>query len=197
MNNYLEYSVLYSIFMSYAVKTATRTYQTKYRLEFINITQDVEVFVAGSGVRNGTVTLQTQHTTCGIWVNEDEKNLIGPHEALGYTPDLKRVLDRFASPHEEYGHNDVRGAQNPNGKRHTHLCPADENGVIQECLNGHAHAHNLIIPSYCTLIVQDSKVLRGGWQQILLVELDHDRERTLTMLVQGEMKGEIYEEANE
>jgi len=67
------------------------------------------------------------------------------------------------------------------------LCIPDENGVIQECINGHAHAHNLIIPSYLTLIIANGKLVRGTWQQILLVELDHDRSRTVTMLVQGEI----------
>lgn len=172
--------------MAYKVATARRTYQTHHRLEFITITPEVELFVRESGVLNGTVTLQTHHTTCSLWVNEDEKNLIGSEDALGYVPDLQRVLDRFANPFEEYHHNDVRDAKNPDGKRHTHLCPADENGVIQECLNGHAHAHNMILPSYLTMIIQNGALLRGPWQQILLIELDHDRERTLTMLAQGE-----------
>ena len=172
--------------MEYKSAIKEKIYQTKHRLEFINITNDVEKFVKFSGVKTGTVTLQTHHTTCGIWINEDEKNLIGPEEKLGYAPDLKRVLDRFASPSEEYHHNDIRDAKNPGGKRHTHLCEPDENGVIKECINGHAHAHNMILQSYATLIIENGKLLRGSWQQILLVELDHDRERKITMLAQGE-----------
>lgn len=172
--------------MAYKAVTATKTYQTRHRLEFINITEDVEKFVRKSGIKNGTVTLQTHHTTCGLWVNEDEKNLIGPHESLGYQPDLKRILDRFAHPSEEYGHNDIRDPRNPNGKRNTHLCLPDENGVIQECINGHAHAHNMILQSYLTLIIEKGNALRGQWQQILLVELDHDRPRSVTMLAQGD-----------
>lgn len=172
--------------MSYKAISKTFPYQTHHRLEFINITKDMESFVEGSGVRTGTVTLQTHHTTCGLWVNEDEKNLIGPEESLGYTPDLKRVLDRFAHPGEEYGHNDIRDANNPDGKRNTHLCMPDEDGVIYECVNGHAHAQSMIIPSYLTLIIKDGKLLRGEWQQILLIELDHDRPRLVTVLAQGE-----------
>ena len=171
--------------MSYKAAGKTFSYQTRYRLEFIDITNDAGEFVSASGIRTGTVTLQTHHTTCGLWVNEDEKNLIGPEETLGYTPDLKRILDRFASPTEKYGHNDIRNEQNPNGKRNTHLCMPDENGVIHECVNGHAHAQSLILPCYLTLIIENSKVLLGEWQKILLVELDHDRPRTVTMLAQG------------
>lgn len=172
--------------MAYKAVTETREYQTKSRLEFINITKEVEEFVKGSGIKTGTVTLQAHHTTCALWVNEDEKNLIGPHELLGYTPDLKRVLDRFANPGEDYGHNDIRDVRNPTGKRHTHLCEPDENGVSAECVNGHAHAQNMILQSYITLIIEKGALIRGVWQQILLVELDHDRPRTLTMLAQGD-----------
>ena len=172
--------------MAYKVVSKTHLYHTRYRLEFINITKDVEKVVRDSRIKNGTVTLQTHHTTCGLWVNEDEKNLIGPEESLGYTPDLKRVLDRFAHPGEEYHHNDIRDTKNPDGKRHTHLCMPDENGVIQEYINGHAHAHNMILPSHLTLIIENKKVLRGEWQQILLIELDHDRPRKVTMLAQGD-----------
>ena len=172
--------------MSYKAASKTLSYKTSARLEFINITKDVADFVRNSGVKTGTVTLQTHHTTCGLWVNEDEKNLIGPHKTLGYAPDLQRVLDRFAHPEEEYGHNDIRDAKNPQGKRHTHLCMPDENGVVHECINGHAHAHNMIIQSYLTLIVEKGLVLLGEWQQILLVELDHDRPRSVSMVAQGE-----------
>jgi len=169
----------------YIAKTQTTAYQTKGRLQFITITQDVKAFVRKSGVQTGTVTLQTHHTTCGLWVNEDEKNLVGPEEELGYTPDLKRILDRLADPGEDYHHNDICDIGNPNGKRNTHLCQPDENGVIRECINGHAHAHNMLLHSYLTLIIQDTEPLLGQWQEILLVELDHGRQRNLTMVAQG------------
>lgn len=169
----------------YRARAKTVSFQTKYRLHFINITKTVEDFIRESGVRTGTITLTTQHTTCGLWLNEDEKNLIGPEEELGYLPDLKRVLDRFAGPQEKYHHNDICDAVNPNGKRNTHLCEPDGNGVIRECINGHAHAHNLLLPSQLTLIVKNGRLLRGTWQEVLLVELDHDRKRQVTMLMQG------------
>ncbi|MBI3572475.1 YjbQ family protein [Candidatus Kaiserbacteria bacterium] len=172
--------------MAYKVATKTLSYQTLHRLEFINITQEVEAFVENSGVQTGTVTLQAHHTTCGLWVNEDEKNLIGPEKTLGYTPDLQRILDRFAHPAEEYHHNDIRDINNPKGKRHTHLCLPDEHGVVHECINGHAHAHNMVLPSYLTLIIENGKLIRGEWQQVLFIELDHDRSRKVTMLAQGE-----------
>lgn len=170
----------------YWATSETFTFHTKRRLEFINITQVVEDFIERSGIETGTITIQTHHTTCSLWVNEDEKNLIGPASALeGAMPDLARVLDRFADPGDHYGHNDICDASNPTGRRNTHLCAPDENGVVHECINGHAHAQGMILQSSITLVIREAKLCRGRWQEVLLVELDHDRERQVTLLAQG------------
>ena len=169
----------------YFAHLESKTYQTKYRQEFITITSDVELAIKNSGVKRGSILIQTHHTTCGIWVNENEKNLIGPSEEIGYTADLRKVLDNFASPMHDYGHNDIADGNNKNGKRNTHLCEPDENGVIQECVNGHAHAQALMIHPFVSFIVEDGKILKGRWQEIMLVELDHDRPRTVSFLVSG------------
>jgi len=165
--------------------TKTLHFKTQYRQQFITITPHVEEFIAECKITTGTVTIQSHHTTASIWINEDEKNLIGPNETLGYTADLSRALDRFSHPEEDYGHNDVRDVNNPKGKRDTHLCDADSCGVVHECINGHAHAQAMILNASVTLIIENAKLVKGRWQQIMLVELDHDRERDVTILVQG------------
>lgn len=170
---------------SYLAKTKTISIKTEHRQQFIPITSQVESFVKESGITNGSITIQSHHTTASIWVNEDEKNLIGPNDMLGYTADLSRVLDRFADPKEDYGHNDIRDANNPKGKRNTHLCEPDTCGVINECINGHAHAQAMLLHCSVTLIIEKGKLLLGRWQQIMLVELDHDRQRNVTLLAQG------------
>lgn len=163
----------------------TKTYQTKYRVHFITVTSDLEEIIKKSGIKRGTVTVNTHHTTAGLFINENEKNLIGPSEELGYEADLRKVLDKFASPLDSYGHNDVRDMTNTTGKRNTHLCEPDENGEIHECINGHSHAQGMILGSSLSLIVDDCKWLRGRWQELMLVELDHNRERKVSFLVQG------------
>ena len=170
---------------NFATHLETKKYQTKYRTEFITITGDVESAIKKSGIKRGFVLIQTHHTTCGIWVNENEKNLIGPSEMLGYESDIRKVLDNFASPMHDYGHNDIAHAENKNGKRNTHLCEPDENGVINECINGHAHAQALMLHPSISLIVDGGNILKGRWQEIMLVELDHDRERQVSFLVSG------------
>ncbi|MDP3763755.1 MAG: YjbQ family protein [bacterium] len=163
----------------------TKKYQTKYRTEFITITGDIVSAIKRSGIKRGIVVIQTHHTTCSIWVNENEKNLIGPTETLGYESDLRKILDSFAHPSDEYGHNDIKHSKNTKGRRDTHLCEPDENGIINECINGHAHAQALLLQSSVSLIVEDGELLRGLWQEVMLVELDHDRERTVSFLISG------------
>ena len=170
----------------FSIYLETKKYKTRYRTEFITITGDVESVIKKSGVKRGIIVIQTHHTTCGIWVNENERNLIGPSEELGYMSDLQKVLDNFANPASEYGHNDIYHAENKGGKRNTHLCPPDENGVINECINGHAHAQAMMLQSSVSLIIEDKRLLKGNWQEIMLVELDHDRERSVSFLISGE-----------
>ncbi|MFA5791651.1 MAG: YjbQ family protein [Candidatus Paceibacterota bacterium] len=162
-----------------------KKYKTHYRAEFITITNEVEEIIKKSGIKRGTIVIQTHHTTCSLWVNENEKNLIGPSEEIGYTSDLRKVLDNFANPLSEYSHNDIRHLQNKTGKRNTHLCEPDENGIIKECVNGHSHAQAMMLQSSISLIVENGKLLRGKWQEVMLVELDHDREREISFLVSG------------
>ncbi len=162
------------------------TFNTTERHEFQDITLDVENLVKESKIRTGSVTLQTHHTTCGLWLNENEPNLVGSRDKLGYSPDISEALDRFAHPHAGYNHDDIRDVNNPNGKRCTNLCPANPDGTISECRNGFSHAQALLVQSTLPLTIRNSELLLGQWQRILLVELDHARERKLTFTAQGE-----------
>ncbi|TKJ17540.1 hypothetical protein CEE44_03325 [Candidatus Woesearchaeota archaeon B3_Woes] len=168
--------------MNFISKSKTFDYKTKKRLDFITITSNIEDFIKESNIDSGFVVIQTHHTTCSVWVNENEKKLIGEKG------DLQKILDNFADPNAEYGHNDIKDSNNPNGKRNTHLCEPDSCGIISECKNGHAHSQGMILPCSIILIIKDGKLAKGRWQEIMLVELDHNRERKVTVLVQGSEK---------
>lgn len=166
--------------MVYKTAYAEKVYETKKRLEFRTITSDVRDFVSSSGIENGIVTVQTHHTTACLFINEDEKNLIGPGGDIG------KIMDRFASPDDEWGHNDIKDASNPKGKRDTHLCGFDKDGNAIECINGHSHAQAMLFHPSITLIIKDGTMILGKWQEIMLVELDHNRERKVSIMVQGD-----------
>ena len=68
------------------------------RMDFINITQQVEEIVRESGVQNGLCLVNAMHITASVFINDDEPGLHG---------DYKRWLEELA-PHEPltgYDHN--------------------------------------------------------------------------------------------
>ncbi|MGA1861272.1 secondary thiamine-phosphate synthase enzyme YjbQ [Deferribacter thermophilus] len=73
-------------------------FNTKNRVEFINITDEVQKAVDESGVKEGLCLVNAMHITASVFINDDERGL---HE------DYKRWLEELA-PHEpisQYKHN--------------------------------------------------------------------------------------------
>ncbi len=72
-------------------------FNTKNRVEFINITEEVEKAVKESGIKEGLCLVNAMHITASVFINDDEKGL---HQ------DYKEWLERLA-PHNPslYKHN--------------------------------------------------------------------------------------------
>ncbi len=73
-------------------------FNTKNRVEFINITPDVELAVKESGIKEGLCLVNAMHITASVFINDDESGL---HR------DYKEWLENLA-PHEpisRYRHN--------------------------------------------------------------------------------------------
>jgi secondary thiamine-phosphate synthase enzyme len=81
------------------MKSLTRylSFHVPSRMEFVNITPQVEEAVAASGVREGLCLVNAMHITASVFINDDEPGL---HE------DYKRWLEDLA-PHDpsRYRHN--------------------------------------------------------------------------------------------
>ncbi len=81
------------------MKSLTRhlEYRIEKRMEFRNITHDVEALVRESGIREGLCLVNAMHITASVFINDDEPGL---HE------DYKRWLEELA-PHDpsRYRHN--------------------------------------------------------------------------------------------
>ncbi len=60
------------------MKSATEYlwFQTQRHREYINITDEVEAVVRGSGIREGMVLVSAMHITAGVYVNDAESGLI-------------------------------------------------------------------------------------------------------------------------
>jgi secondary thiamine-phosphate synthase enzyme len=73
-------------------------FDTKNRLEFINITPQVQECLGESGIREGIILINAMHITASVFINDDESGL---HH------DFARWLEELA-PHEpvsRYRHN--------------------------------------------------------------------------------------------
>jgi secondary thiamine-phosphate synthase enzyme len=81
------------------MKAATRylTFNVPARMDFVNITRQVQEVVEESGIREGLCLVNAMHITASVFVNDDEPGL---HE------DYKEWLERLA-PHDpaRYRHN--------------------------------------------------------------------------------------------
>jgi secondary thiamine-phosphate synthase enzyme len=84
------------------MKSATEHlwFSTKSRVEFINITPEVERVVSSSGVKEGMVLVNAMHITASVFINDDESGL---HR------DMKEFLDKLVpqGPISRYRHNDT------------------------------------------------------------------------------------------
>ena len=81
------------------MKSTTRylTFHVERRMELVNITPQVEVVVAESGVAEGLCLVNAMHITASVFINDDEPGL---HQ------DYEEWLERLA-PHDpsRYRHN--------------------------------------------------------------------------------------------
>ena len=73
-------------------------FNTKERVEFINITDRVQKAIDKSGIKEGIVLVNAMHITASVFINDDE---------LGLHNDFKKWLEKLA-PHQpvsQYAHN--------------------------------------------------------------------------------------------
>jgi secondary thiamine-phosphate synthase enzyme len=70
------------------------------RMDFVNITQEVEACVVESGIKEGMVLVNAMHITASVFINDHESGL---HR------DYKKWLEQLAphSPIDHYRHNDT------------------------------------------------------------------------------------------
>lgn len=73
-------------------------FDVNHRREFINITPDIEVCLAESGIKEGLLLCNAMHITASVFINDDEYGLHNDFEVWleGLAPE---------KPHSRYKHN--------------------------------------------------------------------------------------------
>lgn len=147
---------------AWAVSHQRLALATRKPEQFIDITERVCCCARQSGIGDGTVTVQSLHTTAAILVNENEPLLLD---------DLGRILAAWAPADAGYSHDDLE-------RRTANMTPAERP-------NGHAHARAMALQNSTTLAVISGEVQLGQWQRVFLVELDGPREREFLITTAG------------
>src|SRR5439155_17465540 len=132
------------------------TFRTKERVEFVNITPDVEAAVQESGVREGLVLVNAMHITASVFINDDEKGL---HD------DFRRFLDGLA-PYD------------PSPTRYHHHRTGED--------NGDAHVKRQVFGREVVVAITGGKLDFGPWEQIFYGEFDGRRAKRVLVKLLGE-----------
>ena len=126
------------------------------RMEFVNITDEVQAAVRESGVREGLCLVNAMHITASVFINDDEPGL---HE------DYKRWLEQLA-PFD------------PSPQRYRHNRTGED--------NADAHHKRQVMGREVVVAVTGGKLDFGPWEQIFYGEFDGRRVKRVLVKVIGD-----------
>jgi len=135
----------------------TIAYQTRERLELVNITRDINEVVRKHGLKAGMVIVQSLHTTTAVFINEFQQALLD---------DMKSFLERLVGRIDYWRHNDPK---------------------LSECdrKNADSHLRAMVLGHTLSLPIRNGALALGNWQSVILAELDGPRERSIQLQVLG------------
>ena len=140
------------------MKSHTRhlRFEVPARMGFLNITDQVAIEVAESGVQEGLCLVNAMHITASVFINDDERGL---HE--DYKKWLEWLAPFDASP-ERYQHN--RTGED----------------------NGDAHHKRQIMGREVVVAITEGELDFGPWEQIFYGEFDGRRKKRVLVKIIGE-----------
>ena len=134
----------------------TLTLNVPARMDFVNITPQVEAAVQESGVKEGLCLVNSMHITASVFINDNESGL---HR--DYARWLEELAPFDASP-ERYHHN--RTGED----------------------NADAHMKRQIMGRETVVAVTKGKLDFGPWEQIFYGEFDGRRAKRVLIKIIGE-----------
>ncbi|MCA9509711.1 MAG: secondary thiamine-phosphate synthase enzyme YjbQ [Myxococcota bacterium] len=134
----------------------TLTLEVPARMDFVNITPEVERAVAASGVREGLCLVNAMHITASVFVNDDEP---------GLHADYKEWLERLA-PFD------------PSPDRYRHNRTGED--------NGDAHHKRQVMGREVVVAITDGRLDFGPWEQVFYGEFDGRRAKRVLIKIIGE-----------
>jgi len=132
------------------------TFNIPARMDFVNITRQVEDCVRSSGVQEGLCLVNAMHITASVFINDDEP---------GLHADYKRWLEELA-PFD------------PSPERYHHNRTGED--------NADAHHKRQVMGREVVVAITKGKLDFGPWEQIFYGEFDGRRAKRVLVKVIGE-----------
>lgn len=137
-------------------RTEYLTFNLPNRMQFVNITPQVDAVVRASGVREGLLLCNAMHITASVFINDDEPGLLR---------DYARWLEELA-PFD------------PSPDRYHHNRTGED--------NADAHHKRQVMGREVVVAITAGKLDFGPWEQIFYGEFDGGRPKRVLVKVIGE-----------
>lgn len=158
----------------------TFTIQSDTRPTFHDVTEDVRKIVADSGIKDGILTVYSQHTTCSVMIQEqsDDTNFYGEQLIL---QDLVNVLSKIIPTCE------TEGQYLHPGPLHVEIAKRERQEEFWWSLNTDAHLRSVIMGRSVTVPIEDGELVLGQFGRIYFADFDQvrARERTVRATIVG------------
>ncbi len=126
------------------------------RMDFVNITPDVEAELRGSGIREGLCLVNAMHITASVFINDDE---------AGLHADYKAWLETLA-PFD------------PSPERYQHNRTGED--------NADAHHKRQLMGREVVIGVTEGRLDFGPWEQVFYGEFDGRRPKRVLIKIIGD-----------
>jgi secondary thiamine-phosphate synthase enzyme len=132
------------------------TFNLPARMEFVNITPQVEACLRKSGVQEGLCLVNAMHITASVFINDDESGLHADYKKW-----LEHLAPFDASP-QRYQHN--RTGED----------------------NADAHMKRQVMGREVVVAITKGKLDFGPWEQVFYGEFDGNRPKRVLVKIIGE-----------
>jgi len=155
---------------------------------YINVTEEVRAIIARSGIQNGIVTVMSPHTTCSVFFEEYDHDVM-PDGTTFLQQDLDTALAKIIPDQTAWGQYFYPGVKHfeaveawPDAEKYL---PGGDRTALYNC---DAHLRSTIIGSSQTFEVDNGKLAMGVTGYIYFVDFDRtrSRERKCRVVVIGE-----------
>ncbi|MGD9854016.1 MAG: secondary thiamine-phosphate synthase enzyme YjbQ [Planctomycetaceae bacterium] len=137
-------------------QTEYLTFTIPARMDFVNITPQVEAVVAKSGVQEGLALVNAMHITASVFINDDEQGLHADYKKW-----LEGLAPFDASP-----------------SRYLHNRTGED--------NADAHMKRQVMGREVVVAITNGQLDFGPWEQIFYGEFDGRRPKRVLVKVIGE-----------